>query len=122
MTFLAAGLSAPADHEYSVDAYGLDVSLEFVPVQPVTLERSGKVTWSTPEPPAVAVALITNEPEPPSRTYRVFVPAAQYWLEPPVTGVGAVTSIVGGLVSIFASMDSADGALWLPTLSETSTR
>jgi len=58
-----------------VEAYGLLVSLPPVPLNPSNEERSGKATWSTPEPCAAAVALMTKEPEPAGRKYSVVAPA-----------------------------------------------
>ena len=59
-----------------------------------------------------------NEPAPPGRKYSVFEPLFQYCAAAPVFAVGAVTLTDGAPVSTFAVALAADGADWLPTLSD----
>src|SRR5262245_56842362 len=71
VTVRAPGPEALGDQLYVVDPYGLDVALPPAPFQPATPERSGKVTWSTPDCGSAAVAFSVNEPETDGRNQSV---------------------------------------------------
>jgi hypothetical protein len=85
------------------------VSVPPVPLQPETLERSGKATEAAAVSVSEAVAFSANEPEPPCRSQSVVAPVSYHWAPAPVTAVGAAAAIVGYYLLFNASYFYWDG-------------
>ncbi len=113
--FVAVIVCEPADvgeeKAYCADWYGADESLLAEPRPAI----AGKSTAAMPESGSAALAVSRNEPDWVAFSHSVFAPASYAWYCAPVTATGAVTAIVGALLST-TTVVTAD-AVAFPTMS-----